>query len=72
MLRNKLIESACIQAERLYNLYQIEVCSSEYSDKQDDYINKISNLYRSVLVELNNMGIGGVLINGTFRYTNGE
>lgn len=67
-MRNKhLIQSASIQAERLYNFIQELYMTSCDDGINDETLDRATKLYRSVLVELKSMGVHGVLINGTFR-----
>lgn len=66
-LNTTLQLSACKQAERLYNLYQVEVVELPFSDESDRTLELTRKAYGQVLEECRQYGIGGVLINGTFR-----
>lgn len=67
-MRNKhLIQSATIQAERLYNFYQELVMTQCDDGINDETLDRVSKLYNSVLVELKGYGVDGVMINGVFR-----
>lgn len=64
---NTIKLSACIHAERLYNTYQREVLIPLYTPEQDNALERIIDQYNDILKECVAYGIGGVLINGTFR-----
>ncbi len=66
MIRNIIKLDACKHAERLYNMYQVEVMEPA-TDASDERLNRISSLYREVLQECREYNLGGVLINGVFR-----
>lgn len=65
--QDKRLYQVCIETEILYNqLIQADL------DNDIDLITKLRLEYDLCLSYLNYKKIGGVMINGTFRYTNKE
>ena len=62
----------CINAEYLYNRVVQMYKTLDLSHESTERINQMSKRYNQVLETLNSNGIGGVRINGIFRFTNKE
>lgn len=60
---------ACQDAERLYNTIVEWLCDCDTDTTTDDQIKRLTKVYNDTLDLLYSKGIGGVLINGTFRNT---
>lgn len=68
-MTNRTKLNTCKDAERLYNKCVSELGETDYSERQDRRIEFYKTIYVDTMVDLNQSGIGGVLINGIFRPT---
>jgi len=64
-----MLLTQCILAEALYNAIVKAYIELDYSDASTDAINDLRSKYNECLEYLYTHGIGGVMINGNFRYT---
>jgi len=70
MTKYNALTQSSEQAELLYNKITQSMIELDYSDASEQYILDLKTRYNTVLLYLNSNGIGGVRINGIFRYTN--
>ena len=63
----KYLYTEQFNAEYLYNKYNKAMLELDYSDTSEQFIKDLKTRYNACLTYLRSQGIGGVLINGTFR-----
>jgi hypothetical protein len=66
--QDKRLYEVCIETESLYN----QLVQASFESNYEEIIAKLKPEYELCLSYLNYKGIGRVMINGTFRYTNKE
>jgi thiaminase len=66
----RIIEDACMDAERIYNTLVQWYADEDYSDVHSQQIAALNKIYTETLEFISAFGIGAICINGIYREIN--